>query len=182
MNEMMSLSSLFVRSLWISLQSQINISLNLHISTLLDPKILSGPYFEIPFHQNFMSTPFREIWIAVHIMFDFWASSFVLFLFLFLYKSVSQRDFRRFFGVQKWSKWMKFFLFSAILKEWNVRGTIRNKNFLWQPCLLTDRNKMCNLNRGPSIDTSYQVSVHLAKQFQRRRFFRNRPIRKKNYL
>jgi hypothetical protein len=27
-----------------------------------------------------------------------------------------------------------------------------------------------NLYRGPSINTSYQVSVHLAKQFQRRRF------------
>ena len=26
------------------------------------------------------------------------------------------------------------------------------------------------LYRGPSIDASYQVSVHLAKQFQRRRF------------
>jgi hypothetical protein len=30
------------------------------------------------------------------------------------------------------------------------------------PCLLTDRDKMCNLYRGPSIDASYQVSVHLA--------------------
>jgi hypothetical protein len=29
---------------------------------------------------------------------------------------------------------------------------------------------MSNLYRGPSIDVSYQVSVHLAKQFQRRRF------------
>jgi hypothetical protein len=28
---------------------------------------------------------------------------------------------------------------------------------------------MSNLYRGPSIDASYQVSVHLAKQFQRRR-------------
>ena len=28
---------------------------------------------------------------------------------------------------------------------------------------------MSNLNRGPSIDTYYQVSVHLAKGFQRRR-------------
>jgi hypothetical protein len=28
---------------------------------------------------------------------------------------------------------------------------------------------MCNLYRGPSIDASYQVSVHLAKRFQRRR-------------
>jgi hypothetical protein len=32
-----------------------------------------------------------------------------------------------------------------------------------------DWDKMCNLYRGPSIDASYQVSVHLAKRFQRRR-------------
>jgi hypothetical protein len=32
-----------------------------------------------------------------------------------------------------------------------------------------DRDEMSNLNRGPSIDASYQVSVHLAKWFQRRR-------------
>ena len=70
--------------------------------------------------------------------------------------------------------------------------------FRWQPCLLTvrdemsnlnrghsiddsyqvsvvamfvnDRDEMSNLHRGPSIDASYQVSVHLAKRFQRRRF------------
>jgi hypothetical protein len=47
---------------------------------------------------------------------------------------------------------------------------IRNKNRLWWPCLLIDRDKMSKLYRGPSIDASYQVSVHLAKQFQRRRF------------
>jgi hypothetical protein len=29
---------------------------------------------------------------------------------------------------------------------------------------------MSNFNRGHSIDASYQVSVHLAKWFQRRRF------------
>jgi hypothetical protein len=46
---------------------------------------------------------------------------------------------------------------------------IRNKNHLWWPCLLTDRDEMSNLYRGPSIDASYQVSVHLAKGFQRRR-------------
>jgi hypothetical protein len=34
-----------------------------------------------------------------------------------------------------------------------------------QPCLLTDRDKMSNLYRGPSIDASYQVSVHLAEGF-----------------
>jgi hypothetical protein len=37
------------------------------------------------------------------------------------------------------------------------------------PCLLTDRDKMSSLYRGPSIDASYQVSVHLAEGFQRRR-------------
>jgi hypothetical protein len=47
---------------------------------------------------------------------------------------------------------------------------IRNKNRLCQPCLLTDRNEMSNLYRGPSIDASYQVSDNLAKRFQRRRF------------
>jgi hypothetical protein len=34
---------------------------------------------------------------------------------------------------------------------------IINKNCLWWPCLLTDRDEMSNLNRGPSIDASYQV-------------------------
>ena len=46
---------------------------------------------------------------------------------------------------------------------------IRNKNRLQRPCLLMDRDEMSNLYRGPSIDVSYQVSVHLAKGFQRRR-------------
>ena len=46
---------------------------------------------------------------------------------------------------------------------------IRNKNCLWQPCLLMDRDQISNLYRGPSIDASYQVSVHLAEGFQRRR-------------
>jgi hypothetical protein len=32
-----------------------------------------------------------------------------------------------------------------------------------------DRDEMSNLYRGPSIDASYQVSVHLAEGFQRRR-------------
>ena len=31
--------------------------------------------------------------------------------------------------------------------------------FWWWPCLLTDREEMSNLNRGHSIDDSYQVSV-----------------------
>ena len=46
---------------------------------------------------------------------------------------------------------------------------IRNKNCLWRPCLLMNRDKMSILYKGPSIDVSSQVSVHLAEEFQRRR-------------
>jgi hypothetical protein len=35
---------------------------------------------------------------------------------------------------------------------------------------VNDQDKMSNPYREPSIDASYQVSVHLAKRFQRRRF------------
>ena len=35
---------------------------------------------------------------------------------------------------------------------------------------VTDRDEMSNLYRGPSIDVSYHVSIHLTKRFQRRRF------------
>jgi hypothetical protein len=33
-----------------------------------------------------------------------------------------------------------------------------------------DRDEMSNHYRGPTIDASYQVSVYLAKRFQKRRF------------
>jgi hypothetical protein len=46
---------------------------------------------------------------------------------------------------------------------------IKNKSRLWQSCLLTDRDKMSTLYRGSSIDATYEVSVHLAEGFQRRR-------------
>jgi hypothetical protein len=59
---------------------------------------------------------------------------------------------------------------------------IRNKNCLWWPYLSMDRDEMSNLHRVLPIDASYQVSVHLAKQFHRRRFFRNQPIRNKYCL
>ena len=41
---------------------------------------------------------------------------------------------------------------------------------------------MNNFHRGPGIDASYHVSVHLAKRFQRRIFFLNRPISNKNCM
>ena len=59
---------------------------------------------------------------------------------------------------------------------------IRSKNRLWRPCLLVDRDGMSNPDRGPSIDASYQVSVHLTKLLQKRRIFLNQPIRNKSRL
>jgi hypothetical protein len=54
-------------------------------------------------------------------------------------------------------------IFKNLLGEDFFRNQpIRNKNCLWWPCLLTDQDKMSKIYRGPSIDASYQVSVHLA--------------------
>ena len=71
----------------------------------------------------------------------------------------------------------------AVSEEKNLKNQpFRNKNCLLWPCLLMDWDEMSNLYRGPSIDASYQISVHLVKWFQRRRFLRNQPIRNKNGL
>ena len=35
---------------------------------------------------------------------------------------------------------------------------------------VNDQDEMSNINKGPAIYASYQASVHLAKQFQRKRF------------
>ena len=58
----------------------------------------------------------------------------------------------------------------AVSQEKNLRNRpIRNRNSLWRPCLLTDRDEMSSIQRGPFIDGSYKVSFHLANLFQRRR-------------
>ena len=64
-----------------------------------------------------------------------------------------------------------FGLFGQAVSEEKIlkNQPIRNKNCLWRPCLLMDRDEISNLYRGPSIDASYQVSLHLAEGFQRRR-------------
>jgi hypothetical protein len=41
------------------------------------------------------------------------------------------------------------------------------------PCLLTNKDEMCNLYRGPSIAISYKDSTHLAKRFQRKIFYKH---------
>jgi hypothetical protein len=58
---------------------------------------------------------------------------------------------------------------------------IRNKSRLWRPCLLTDRDEMSNLYRGPSIDASYQVSVHL-RFFSSETAWLNGPKRGRKHL
>jgi hypothetical protein len=48
---------------------------------------------------------------------------------------------------------------------------IRNKNCLWWPCLLTDRDEMSNLHRGHSIDASYQFRLIWPSNFRGGDFF-----------
>ena len=57
---------------------------------------------------------------------------------------------------------------SGFRGEYFKNQPIRNKNCLWRPCLLMNRDKKSILYKGPSIDASYQVSVHFAEGFQRR--------------
>jgi hypothetical protein len=65
----------------------------------------------------------------------------------------------------------RFICVQVVSEENNFKNQpIRNKNRLWRPCLLTDLDEMSKLYRGSSIDASYQLSVHLAKRFQRRFF------------
>jgi hypothetical protein len=74
------------------------------------------------------------------------------------------------------------------LDKWFKRGKcfrnrpISNNNCLWRACLLTDRGEIGNLYRRPAINASYQVSLPLSNNFQRRRFFRNQPISDTNCL
>jgi hypothetical protein len=52
---------------------------------------------------------------------------------------------------------------------------------MWRQCLLMNRAEMGILHRGPSIYVSDHVWVHLAKRFQRRRFFYNSTNQKQEW-
>ena len=65
---------------------------------------------------------------------------------------------------------MSFGSFGLAVSEEIFRNRpTRNMNCLCWTYLLTGGDEMGSLCRGPSIDASYQVSVHLAKWFQRKR-------------
>ena len=53
----------------------------------------------------------------------------------------------------------------AVTEEKNLKESTNQKQELPK-----NHDEMCILHRGPAINASYQVSVHLAKWFQRRRF------------
>jgi hypothetical protein len=55
-------------------------------------------------------------------------------------------------------------------KQFQRRRFFRNRPITNKNCLLTDRDEISNLHRGHSIDASCQVSVNLAKRFQRKLF------------
>jgi hypothetical protein len=59
------------------------------------------------------------------------------------------------------------FICQAVSEE-NIFFYINQTELPMVAMLLTDWNEMSYLYGGPSIDASYQISVHLAKRFQRR--------------
>jgi len=104
-----------------------------------------------------LSTKFRFIWLS-----DVSGEDFFL--------EIDQPETRMAYGDQ------------MVLEKIFFNWPITNQNCIWWPCLLMDWDEMNNLYRRPSLDASYQVSGHLAKRFQRRRFFSNRPTRIKYCL
>ena len=60
-----------------------------------------------------------------------------------------------------------------LTEEKNFQKSTNQKQELPVAAMFVNRSdKISNLYRRPSIDASYQVSVHLAKRFQRRRFLK----------
>jgi hypothetical protein len=57
-----------------------------------------------------------------------------------------------------------------------IGQSLRNKNYLWRPCLLMDRDKMCKLYRGLSIDVSYHTLKVRVGERGNKHFFNCSPI------
>ena len=65
---------------------------------------------------------------------------------------------------------LSFGSFVQAVSEIFFKSTNNKKEFPVAAMFVNRSGEMCNLYRGPCIDASYQVSVHLVKHFQRRRF------------
>ena len=63
-----------------------------------------------------------------------------------------------------WFIWQNVFRGEEFFKSAN-----QNQELLVVAMFVNGRDKMSNLYKGPSIDATHQVSVHLAEGFQRRR-------------
>jgi hypothetical protein len=62
------------------------------------------------------------------------------------------------------------FIWSSGFRGEDFKKSANQKQELSVVAMFVNGSGQINLYRGPSIDASYQISVRLAKRFQRRRF------------